>query len=157
MLIAAWRLAYRAAFQILRVWWFVARPHTYGVKLVVLRGEEVLFVRHTYGHRDVWELPGGGLRRAEPPQDAARREAAEELGLHIADWTPIGVVRSRHHATADLTCFSAAYDGQPLRLSRAELQEARWASPASPPQPLGRDAVPVIALLGSVRTTRRPV
>jgi 8-oxo-dGTP pyrophosphatase MutT (NUDIX family) len=148
------RLAYRAAFQVLRVWWFLARPHTNGVKLVIWSGDEILFVRHTYGDRRVWEVPGGGRRRGESAADAARREAREELGLDIETWSSVGIVESREHATAHLTCLAARYDDAPLRLSRAELAEARWCPPADPPQPLGRHAAALLELPGF--TAARP-
>lgn len=146
MIVGAQRLAYRAAFQVMRVWWFVVRPHTHGVKLIVWKGDEVLFVRHTYGDRLTWELPGGGRRRGEAPEAAATREAREELGLELGDWAGVGVVDDRRHATAHLTCLATRYDGSPLRLSRAELSEAAWHRPSDPPQPLGRHAAQAIAL-----------
>ena len=43
----------------------------------------MLLVRHTYGPR-AWDLPGGAIKRGEPPIDAARREMDEELGLDDA-------------------------------------------------------------------------
>lgn len=144
------RLAHRAAYQVLRVWWFLARPHTQGVKLVLWSGDRVLFVRHTYGDRQAWELPGGGRRRRETAVDAARREAGEELGVDIADWAVVGEVVSREHATARLCCLRAVHDGSPLTLSRGELAEARWCAPADPPRPLGRHAAAVLALPGLV-------
>jgi ADP-ribose pyrophosphatase YjhB (NUDIX family) len=48
---------------------------------VVLRDRDVLLVK-----RDspaLWELPGGGIRAGETPEDAARREVEEETGVRI--------------------------------------------------------------------------
>lgn len=140
------RLAHRSAFAVLRAWWFVRRPHTRGVKLLVSDGEQILFVRHAYGRAE-WEIPGGGTRRHESSLEAAEREASEELGLSLEAWRVVGVVEARDRATATLTCLTVAYDGQPLVLALGELLEARWAPAATPPQPLGEHARAALDLL----------
>jgi 8-oxo-dGTP pyrophosphatase MutT (NUDIX family) len=142
------RLAVRIAYRLAQVWWFVARPHTRGVKLVVRSGDEVLFVRHTYGSRR-WELPGGGCKRGETPEQAGRREAEEELGLKIGVWEAFGQHDHEDFATAHLTCLAATSPGRELRLGRAEIAEARWARPGAPPRPLGEHAEAVLGMLGS--------
>jgi 8-oxo-dGTP pyrophosphatase MutT (NUDIX family) len=136
----------------LDVWWALRRPHTRGVKVVLRRpGGDVLFVRHTYG-RQHWELPGGMLRRHEPPQDAARREAREELGVDVP-WRPLGVAEIGGDAkTTTLHVFVAdVRDGGGVRVAPAEIAEARWAPPAAPPEPAGRDLAHVLALLDGTR------
>ena len=60
------RAAYRLAYGLLRVWWFIRRPQVAGVKCLLTHGNEVLLVRHTYGP-DVWDLPGGGVKSGESP------------------------------------------------------------------------------------------
>lgn len=141
------RLGYRLAFLVLQVWWFVRRPHTAGVKVLIRRGDEALFVRHTYGNRAAWELPGGGLRTGETTHEAARREVREELGLGIDNWAEIGVVTARKYATATLTCLTAADTGEPLTLALHEIVEARWAPITAPPEPLGEHARAALNLL----------
>lgn len=131
------RVALRAAFALARVWWYVRRPDTYGVKLVIVDAEGlVLFVRHTYG-ADVWELPGGGRRRGEPPAVTARRECAEELGIDIEAWEELGEIVDRQRATAHLTCLRARTD-RPPSADPGEIADLRWAPTGDPPQPLGR-------------------
>lgn len=147
--IIARRIAYRGAYWVLGIWWFVRRPSTQGVKILVLRGDEALFVRHTYGRRQDWELPGGGMHRAETPRDAAAREVREELGLTMDGLTPLGIVESRDFANAELHGFTAQYDGQPLRLDLGELAESRWAAVSDPPRPLGKHAAAFLELLAA--------
>ena len=143
---AALRLAHLG----LRTWWALARPHTRGVKVVLRRDDgHVLFVRHTYGDRELWELPGGGLRRREAPQDGAAREAREELGLDLA-WRGLGLVETGGDGkTTTIHVFPAELPAGRRRSSPTpgELAEVRWAPPSAPPVPLGRDAPPVLGLL----------
>jgi 8-oxo-dGTP pyrophosphatase MutT (NUDIX family) len=42
-------------------------------------GEALLLVRSSY--RIAWNFPGGGIRRGESAETAARRELVEEIGL----------------------------------------------------------------------------
>lgn len=69
-----------AADQLRRAYWFVARPVSVGVLgLVVDKAGRILLVEQTY--RSGWYLPGGGVRRKEPLDDALRRELREEVGV----------------------------------------------------------------------------
>jgi ADP-ribose pyrophosphatase YjhB (NUDIX family) len=142
------RAAYRAAHAGLRVWWLVRRPRTFGVKCVVVDGDRVLFVRHTYGDRAAWELPGGNPHRGEEPAEAARREAREELGLEPAAWRELARLEVEGDGKRTLLfCFAAAAGDGRLRLDPGEIAEARWARPADPPQPVSPDAEAILALL----------
>ncbi|MBI0538177.1 NUDIX hydrolase [Roseomonas sp. KE2513] len=85
---ALWRLAYRVAFPMARAWWHLSRPHHEGALVAIWVGSSLLLVRSSY--RAEWNFPGGGLRRGEPPEEAARRELVEEVGLVGGTLAPAG-------------------------------------------------------------------
>jgi 8-oxo-dGTP pyrophosphatase MutT (NUDIX family) len=145
------RVAYRVAHRLLRAYWRFARPHTRGVKCVVREGDAVVFVRHTYGDRRHWELPGGGIKRGEAPRAAAAREAREELGLDLADWHTLGTVKVYGYGReTTISCFAATSPGRALTVDAGEIAEARWCTLADPPVPLSLDAHVVLTRLLSV-------
>ncbi len=87
--VVAMRRVYRVAWRGVQLRAMLWRRSSSGVKCVLTHGEQVLLVRHTYGRRHVWYLPGGGVHRGEPPLRAAAREMEEELGLRglrCASW-----------------------------------------------------------------------
>jgi ADP-ribose pyrophosphatase YjhB (NUDIX family) len=121
------RLAYRFAYLGLRIWSAVVRPHTRGVKCLVVDGSSVLLVRHSYGPAK-WDLPGGFCRRHEPFEAAARRELGEELGLPgEARMTDLGELRRRmqgRHET--LHGFRVEAGGRGVARQSIELVRVGW-------------------------------
>jgi 8-oxo-dGTP pyrophosphatase MutT (NUDIX family) len=114
----------------------------------VRHGDAVLFVRHSYGDRRQWELPGGGIKRGEDPRDTAAREANEELGLDLADWRALGTVEAYGYGKrTTVICFEADVSDRALTVDAGEIEEARWFTLADPPAPLGLDAQVVLTRL----------
>jgi 8-oxo-dGTP pyrophosphatase MutT (NUDIX family) len=142
------RLAFRVGYRVLRVWWFVARPKQRGVKCVLTRGDRILLVRHTYGDRERWELPGGGVKRRESPREAARREVLEELGVDVGDWTALGDLFERIDRKRDrLWCFSAELgDEHSIERDAAEIGAAEWFPRAELPPRTARYVARIVAL-----------
>jgi 8-oxo-dGTP diphosphatase len=89
----AWRIAFRLGFRVARLWWRLTQPSHQGAMVAVYVGSALLLVRSSY--RAEWHLPGGGIRRGETPEAAARRELAEETGLCASALLPAGTVASR--------------------------------------------------------------
>ncbi|MEL7218178.1 MAG: NUDIX domain-containing protein [Pseudomonadota bacterium] len=127
-----------AAFQIRHRWRRWRKTDLAGCCVIIsnLSGG-VLLLRHSYGPK-VWALPGGGIATGEDPEDAARREVLEELGLTLGALETIGkteetVSGSRH--TAYL--FAAVSDQRP-KPDKREVMEARFFPTHSLPEPLGK-------------------
>ena len=75
------------------------QPVTLGVRVLLVRDESVLLVRHTY--REGWFLPGGGVKRGESLESAARREAREEVGATIGELRLMGAYSNFVEAKSD--------------------------------------------------------
>jgi 8-oxo-dGTP diphosphatase len=151
----AWRTAFRLGFPLARIWWRLTRPRHEGVVVAVYVGPALLLVRTSY--LVGWHLPGGGVRRGETPEAAARRELAEEIGLTVSGLLPAGVTcgmwgdgrRTRVHF------FELRLVELPkLRLDNREIIAARLTSPIE----LHRMALtgPSAAYLGRSASVRPP-
>lgn len=142
----AWRICFRVGFPLARVWWRLRRRRHEGALVAVYVGQELLLVRPSY--RREWHFPGGGVRRGETQEAAARRELAEEIGLVAATLSPVGSARGVWDGRSDQVHFFELRLTQipTLRLDNREIVAARlW-----PPDALRGIAVtgPVAAYLG---------
>ena len=77
-----------------RLAWWVEPKFLVAVAMVVRRGDEVLWLRHTYRPRVPWGLPTGFVARGETLEGACRRELWEETGLRVEHWH---LVQARLH------------------------------------------------------------
>lgn len=133
-------LALVVADRLRRRYWRLVGPRTVGVRTIVRNEDgDVVLVRHSYG-RPEWHLPGGGVRRREALDDAARRETREETGIRVADdpgaLTLHGVFsnlregKSDHIAVFVAHRWRAATGGEE---GDAEIAAVAWFPPSDPP------------------------
>jgi ADP-ribose pyrophosphatase YjhB (NUDIX family) len=66
---------------IFHLYWRFARGMTLGVRAVVLDGEQVFLVKHSYVAG--WHLPGGGVEVGESFREALGRELIEEGRIEV--------------------------------------------------------------------------
>ena len=71
-----------------RIYCFIFRPVGLGVRVMLIQNDRVLLVRQTY--MDGWFMPGGGVKRGETLDQAARREAHEETGATLNNLRLLG-------------------------------------------------------------------
>jgi 8-oxo-dGTP pyrophosphatase MutT (NUDIX family) len=124
-----WRMIYRLAFPLLRVWWWVRRSRHEGALVATYVGDQVLLLRASY--RRSWNFPGGGILPAEAPEQAARREFQEETGLLVPTLKAAGVIEGFWDNRHDKVHFFELRLAQlpALRIDHREIVEARLVSP----------------------------
>ncbi len=133
MIDAAWRLAFRLGHPVMRQWWRLTRPDARGAHVAVWLGGELLVVRQSY--RRGLSLPGGGVKRGEPPVRAARRELGEELGLTVREdaLSPVAELDLRwEHRQDRVSMFTMTLTDIPaLTIDDREIIAADFMTPAA--------------------------
>lgn len=82
----------RLIYKLNKVFWKITKPITAGVRIMLLKKNTILLVKHTY--HDYWYLPGGGIKKGETFEQAIRREMYEELGCELNSINLFGVYNS---------------------------------------------------------------
>jgi len=98
-----------------RIFAYIFRPLHFGVRVMMVRDGKVFLVRQSYRHG--WFMPGGGLKRGETIEQAARREAREESGAELGEMRLIGIYTSFPLRTTDhnalFACDEFEFTGRP--------------------------------------------
>ena len=104
----------------------MAPNYTAGAMCLIERDDgALLLVRQVY--RDRWGAPGGLMNRRETPEDAARREVLEEVGVRVELIGEPAVVVEEKLQRIDIVYRARLVDpsDQP-RATSAEIGEVRW-------------------------------
>ena len=128
-------LRHRVAGHVLRAYWRLRRPRTFGVRAVVTDSAgRIALVRHSY--LPGWYLPGGGVDKREGADAAIRRELREEVALDVAITGLVGVYHNLAQGKDDHVVVYAARIPDPAALRAAdprEIVEAAWFAPDALP------------------------
>lgn len=115
------------------------RPSVFGAATVIVRDGRVLLVHHTYGELN-WELPGGGADPGESAEQAALREALEEVGVALTIermtgvyWEPHGALGWHHFV---FRASLAPGSPEPYAADRTEISECGWFAVDALPRPM---------------------
>ena len=108
-------------------------PVAYAACALVERDGKVLLVRHSYVAG--WLLPGGGVARGEPAEQAILREMKEEIGLErCAPPELFGLYSRRTGWATNVIALYRLRDAEFTFKPNAEIREIQFADPANPPE-----------------------
>lgn len=114
----------RLAYLLRTLTYFFVRPITTGVRVMLIQNGQVLLIRHTY--IDGWYFPGGGLKRGETLEAAARREVREEAGAESGALELVGVYSNFHEMKSDHNALFLCTDFTLSGSHDAEIAEVRF-------------------------------
>ena len=98
---------------------------TIGVRILLIKEEQVLLVKHTY--QPGWCTIGGGVELKETPRSAILRELNEEVGVSLT--TPpelFAVYYSDYEKHDNYVIFYIGRDHQQTEVTSPEIAEYRW-------------------------------
>lgn len=140
------QLFFKLALPIRRAYWFLFRPTTHGVKVVICHEDKILFIRNSYGKK-YWTFPGGGVERGEAFDVAGKREVQEEVGIRLDAVTYLGEYSSNFEYKNDIVhCYAGDTQGLDLQIDESEVGEAKWCRFDTPPEPLSPSVKKILNL-----------
>ena len=90
---------------------------------MLIRNGEILLVKHSY--QNSWFFPGGGVKRGETYEEAARREMKEEAGAVGETLQFLGVYNSYSQGKSDSVALFLCEDFTFTGRSDGEIEEVR--------------------------------
>jgi 8-oxo-dGTP pyrophosphatase MutT (NUDIX family) len=123
------RLALKLLHPIRRLYWKIAKPKTFGVKVAIYspNEQEVILVRHRYGSSALM-LPGGALEKGETIEQAAEREILEELNIKISNLRHLHTYVSEGEGKRDTVYLFSATSEQIPNPNPSEIDTATFVS-----------------------------
>lgn len=119
-------IIYSTALFFARWYWKILRPKTWGGRIVLVSGNEVLFVRHR--RSQFWNLPGGGISPKKDPGQEVLRELYEETRIKLDDIDyQLGTYYSNGEGKRDTILVFIKNINQKIEpKSSFEIQDTQW-------------------------------
>lgn len=118
-----------------KIYQFFLRPINLGVRVMLIQDGKVLLVRHVY--QDGWFMPGGGMKRKETLEQAARRECHEEAGVKMQKIELFGIFFNYSEWKSDHITLFLSEDFTMTDKKDSEIAEKRFFPLDDLPESLG--------------------
>jgi len=120
------RLLFKIGYVLIKIYWFIFRPRTQGVRCILTKNGSILLIQHSYGSNR-WSIPGGGIKRSESPAEAAKREIAEEVGIAVSGVNNLGYVfYDAEYKKDTIWVFQAEVSSDEFNIDGLEISNAQW-------------------------------
>ncbi len=128
-------LILRILYRLRKIYQFFLRPINLGVRTMLIQDGKVLLVRHVY--QDGWFMPGGGMKRKETLEQAARRESYEEAGVEMQKIELFGIFFNYSDWKSDHIALFLSDDFTMTDKKDSEIAEKRFFPLDDLPEALG--------------------
>ena len=117
-----------------KLYCFIFRPKSLGVKVVVENDNKLLMVRIGYAHKK-WTFSGGGVEKGESFKEAGLRELEEEVGIKVQDIVEMGEYSSESNYKKNIVkCFYLHTDSSFVKIDNFEIIDSAWYIPEEFPE-----------------------
>ena len=128
-------LVLRTLYWLRKIYQFFLHPINLGVRTMLIQDGKVLLVRHVY--QGGWFMPGGGMKRKETLEQAARRECYEEAGVEMQKIELFGIFFNYSEWKSDHIALFLSEDFTMTDKKDSEIAEKRFFPLDDLPESLG--------------------
>ena len=122
-------------YRLRKIYQFIVHPINLGVRVMLIQDGKVLLVRHVY--QGGWFMPGGGMKRKETLEQAARRECYEEAGVEMRKLELFGIFFNYAEWKSDHIVLFLSEDFTMTDKKDSEIAEKRFFPLEDLPESLG--------------------
>ncbi len=127
------KLFRRPALEVIKLYWRIFTPETFGVKIILTHKNSILLVKHTYGYN--YTFPGGGIKKDEDKVEAVKREVNEELGIQLSNPHYVGhLVSTRFYKKDNIFIYTGEVNSEVFKIDNLEIESAGWFSKSNLPK-----------------------
>lgn len=111
---------------LVKLYWQIFKPTTFGAKVIIEHNGKFLIIKHDYGYKS-FGFPGGKMNKGETPEQTAKRETLEEVGITLNEVKYLGVITSNREGKKDnIYIFYAKSPTSKIVLDEFEISEGHW-------------------------------